>query len=267
MLTKAPFIQARNYTKASRLVVQAIVIHTMEAPEGPKTAENVANWFANQPANGALVNGVRFAGTSAHWNVDNDSVVQSVREQDVAWHAGPVNNWSIGIEHAGYAKQSELEWLDVYSMQMLENSSQLVAEICRRWDIPIIRLTADDLRKGKRNGIFGHNDVTEGLTGGMGHKDPGPFFPWQMYLAMISEKLTALVHADSNVTGIVTGSVLNVRSAPSTQSAIIATIYRGTHVTIREHESAPTAGAPNGWFKIQLADGRLGYVSATYITK
>lgn len=267
MLSRAPFIQARNYTKASRLVVQAVVIHTMEAPEGPKTAENVANWFASQPLNGTIVNGSRFAGTSAHWNVDSDSVVQSVREQDVAWHAGPVNNWSIGVEHAGYAKQSEPEWLDDYSMAMLVWSSQLVAEICRRWDIPVTRLTADDLRKGKRNGIFGHSDVTDGLTGGLGHRDPGKYFPWQMYLTMVAEKLDILVTQDSNVSGIITGTIVNVRSAPSIQAAIIGTLYQGTHVTIREYESAATTGAPNGWFKIQLADGRLGYVSATYITK
>jgi N-acetyl-anhydromuramyl-L-alanine amidase AmpD len=267
MLSKAPFISARNYTRATRLVVQAVCIHTMEAPEGPKTAENVANWFANQPANGTMIDGKRFAGTSAHWNVDNDSVVQSVREQDVAWHAGPVNNWSIGVEHAGYAKQSVPEWLDDYSMAMLVRSSQLMAEICRRWDIPVARLTADDLRKGKRNGIFGHSDVTDGLTGGLGHRDPGEHFPWQMYLTMVAEKLDLLVTADSNVSGLVTASILNVRSAPSSQSALIASLYQGTHVTIREYEQAATPGAPNGWYKIQLADGRLGYVSAAYIAK
>lgn len=258
MLTKAPFVQARNYTKSTRLVVQAVCIHTMEAPDGPVTAENVANWFASQPTNGALVNGVKFSGTSAHWNVDSNSIVQSVREQDVAWHAGPVNNWSIGVEHAGYAKQTEPEWLSDYNMAMLDRSAQLVAEICRRWDIPVQRVTADDLRKGKRNGIFGHMDVTNGLTGGLGHQDPGEAFPWQMYLTNVSEKLAILIQDDAPITGTVTASILNVRSGPSTSAAIIATLAQGTTVTILD--------TPNeNWSQIQLSSGQIGFASSQYI--
>jgi N-acetyl-anhydromuramyl-L-alanine amidase AmpD len=246
MLTKAPFIQARNYTKASRLVVQAVVIHTMEAPEGPKTAENVALWFANQPANGVLVNGKRFAGTSAHWNVDSNNIIQSVREQDVAWHANSANNWSIGVEHAGYARQTTIEWLDKYSMSMLDKSSQLVAEICRRWDIPVTRITANDLRKGRRNGIMGHVDVTDGLQGGLGHRDPGDFFPWQMYLTMVAEKLDAIVVSDKTSAGIVLATMLNIRAAATVSAAVITSVPKGSQLTILDYEPAPTHNAPKG---------------------
>lgn len=267
MLTKAPFVQARNYTKSTRLVVLGICIHTMEAPEGPKTAENVANWFATQPTNGALVNGSKFAGASAHWNVDADSIVQSVREQDIAWHAGPVNNWSIGVEHAGYARQTTVEWLDVYNMAMLDRSANLTAEICRRWDIPVTRLSADDLRKGKKNGFFGHVDVTNGLTGGLGHQDPGNFFPWQMYLTMVAEKLDLLTSLDTHVTGIVTAVKLNVRSAPTTRGTVIASLVQGVNVTILDFDNSFTPDAPSGWYKVQLPSGQIGYVSAEYVTQ
>ncbi len=204
MLTNAPFVQARNYTPRSRLIITGVCIHTMEAPEGPNTAENIANWFKIQPGNGATVDpktmqplavsqgGIHFAGTSAHWNVDSDSIVQSVREHDIAWHAGPANGWSIGVEHAGYARQSSVEWLDAYSLSMLERSAQLVAEICNRWEIPIVRLTGDDLKVGQHAGIFGHVDVTNGLSGGKGHTDPGPFFPWEFYLDMVGQKFETL---------------------------------------------------------------------------
>lgn len=267
MLTKATFIQARNCTKSSRLVVLGICIHTMEAPEGPKTAENVANWFASQPANGTLVNGVKFAGTSAHWNVDSGAIIQSVREQDVAWHAGPVNPWSIGVEHAGYARQTTVEWLDSYSMAMLDKSSQLVAEICRRWDIPVQRLTADDLRKGKRNGIFGHVDVTDGLTGGLGHRDPGEYFPWQMYLANVAEKLDLLISTDGQTTGIVIANELHVRTAPTVDASIIATLPEGVQVVIVDYSMLATPGAPQGWYTLHLPNDQLGYASAEYIAK
>jgi len=267
MLTKAPFIQAKNYTKSTRLVVLGVCIHTMEAPEGAKTAENVANWFAQQPAHGALVNGIKFSGTSAHWNVDANGLVQSVREQDIAWHAGPVNNWSIGVEHAGYARQTTVEWLDKYSMEMLDRSARLVAEICRRWEIPVIKLTAEDLKAGKRSGIFGHVDVTKGLNNGIGHTDPGDYFPWQMYLAMIAEKLDILVSTDGVDVGIVTTKLLNIRSAPSTNAAIIGQLVEGVQISILDHEQFISKPAPNGWYKIQLASGQLGYVAAHLVVK
>lgn len=179
-----PFIQAKSFTRAARGMgkITAIVIHTMEAPEGPATAENVAAWFAGASAPRA----------SAHYNVDPNSIVQSVRDEDIAWHAGPVNDWSIGIEHAGYAKQTAEEWADAASTAILERSAELVAGLCARWEIPVRRLTADDLKRGERAGIFGHVDVTNGLTGGKGHYDPGPHFPWDRYLANVRAKVEAL---------------------------------------------------------------------------
>lgn len=182
------FVQAKNYSKANRTAGQitGVVIHTMEAPEGAATAENVASWFAGASAPQA----------SAHYNVDTDSVVQSVREEDVAWHAGPANGWTVGIEHAGYAKQTPEEWADASSVAILERSADLVAGIVRRWGIPIVRLTADDLKMGRRAGIFGHVDVTRGLSNGVGHTDPGEHFPWEEYIALVKAKVAALEAAE-----------------------------------------------------------------------
>lgn len=175
-MTPIKFQQAKSYSRANRTAIDGVCVHTMEAPEGPATAENVASWFAGANAPKA----------SAHYNVDADSIVQSVLEKDVAWHAGPANGWSIGIEHAGYAKQTAIEWEDLYSTAMLELSAELVGGICRRYDIPVRKLSAEDLRAGERRGIFGHVDVTNGLTGGKGHWDPGPNFPWRRYLERVA---------------------------------------------------------------------------------
>lgn len=179
-----PFVPAKHFTRASRSKGQitAVTIHTMEAPEGAKTAENVAAWFAGPNAPQA----------SAHYCVDSDSIVQSVRDEDIAWHAGPANDWSIGVEHGGYAKQSDAEWSDEYSTAMLERSAELVAGICVRWGIPVRRITADDLARGERRGIFGHVDVTRGLTGGKGHTDPGEHFPWERYLGRVQSHVDAI---------------------------------------------------------------------------
>lgn len=169
------FVQAKNFTRANRTSIDLVVIHTAECGETKNAAENVAAWGAGPNAPQA----------SWHYMVDCDSIVQSVLESDVAWHAGPVNGYSIGVEHAGYAKQSAAEWSDEYSRATLELSAELVGSICRRYGIPVRRLTADDLKRGERRGICGHVDVTMGLTGGKGHTDPGNGFPWSWYLERV----------------------------------------------------------------------------------
>jgi len=171
------FVQARNFTWANRASVDVIVIHTMEAAETLITAENVANWFASEAAPRA----------SAHYNVDGDSIVQSVKEEHVAWHAPGANRNGIGIEHAGYARQSDGEWADPYSRSMLELSAWLVASICKRWGIPVVRLSSEDLIRGKR-GLCGHREVTRAFKKST-HTDPGEHFPWTAYLEAINRLL------------------------------------------------------------------------------
>lgn len=119
-------------------------------------------------------------------NCDADSIVQSVHEHDVAWHAGPANGWSIGVELAGYARQDPAGWADPYSRAMLDRAAALVADVCVRYGIPIRRLEAADLARGERRGIFGHVDVTMGLTNGRGHFDPGAHFPWDGFLQQVA---------------------------------------------------------------------------------
>jgi N-acetyl-anhydromuramyl-L-alanine amidase AmpD len=63
-------------------------------------------------------------------------------------------------------------------------SAKLAADICKRHAIPIVRLSVEDLKAGKR-GLCGHVDITNAFSGGKGHTDPGPAFPWELYLAMV----------------------------------------------------------------------------------
>lgn len=176
------FIQARNYTRSARTKVDLIVIHTMEAHERNDTAENVARWFAGPSAPKA----------SAHYCIDNDSVVQCVRDEDVAWHASQANGRSIGLEHAGFAKQKPEDWDDPFSRAMLILSAALSARLCLKYDIPVCRLTPEQVRAG-RKGFCGHVDVNAAYNGGKGHYDPGPHFPWDRYLEMVGEELDRLV--------------------------------------------------------------------------
>lgn len=183
------FVQARNceirYRPNQRDTIRplnVIVIHTMEAPEKPTTAETVARWFAGPSAPVA----------SAHYCVDQDSIVQCVRDSDIAWHAPGLNETGIGIEHAGYAGQTAEQWQDATSQAILKNSAALVANLCRRYQIPVLRLSPDDLLTGKR-GLCGHIDVTKAYPGPTHtHWDPGPNFPWDQYIQLVNDAAAKL---------------------------------------------------------------------------
>jgi N-acetyl-anhydromuramyl-L-alanine amidase AmpD len=172
-----PFVQARNFTHGRSNEIDVLVIHTMESPEKPDTAESVANWFAGATAPQA----------SAHYCIDDTSVVQCVHDNDVAWHAPGANHNGLGFEHAGRAAQSSANWSDEYSTKMLELSAELVATKCKEHDIPVAWLEPADLRAGRR-GITGHVQVSQAFKRS-DHSDPGTHFPVEAYLALVREQL------------------------------------------------------------------------------
>jgi N-acetyl-anhydromuramyl-L-alanine amidase AmpD len=175
------FVQARNFRRGRRGdAIDLIVLHSMEAPDKPNTAEAVAAWFAGPHAPKA----------SAHYCVDQDSTVQCVRDCDEAWHARGANHNGIGIEHAGHARQTEAEWLDDESARTLARSVELCAALCRAYAIPPVFVDAAGLLRGQR-GITTHAEVSRAWRRSS-HWDPGPGFPLASYVARVAD----LVRAD-----------------------------------------------------------------------
>ena len=175
-----PFVEAVNWSRTVGPQPKSlIVLHSMEAAEAANTAENVAAWFA----------GLRGPAprTSAHYCVDADSVICCVPPDRIAWHAPGANGSGIGIEHAGYARQSRAQWLDDYSIRMLMLSAELTAWLCARFNIPISFIGADHIKRGAR-GITTHAEVTRAYPAKGGtHMDPGVFFPIAEYLRFTVE--------------------------------------------------------------------------------
>jgi N-acetyl-anhydromuramyl-L-alanine amidase AmpD len=174
--SKVTFMQARNFTAANRIAekrIKHVVIHTMEAAEASTTAENVARWFAGANAPKA----------SAHFCIDNDTIVQCVRLRDVAWHAPGANASGIGLEHAGYARQTREQWSDEYSERMLGLSAALAAALCVRFSIPVGFVDAEGLKRGEA-GVTTHHEVSRAFKKS-DHYDPGPNFPMDEYLAAV----------------------------------------------------------------------------------
>lgn len=64
--------------------------------------------------------------------------------------------------------------------------------------------------------------------------------------------------SDSSFKATVTASVLNVRSGPSTNDIVISKINTGTEVEVLEES--------NGWYKVKLKNGQVGWASAQYLS-
>ena len=141
----------------------------MEIAERPDAAEICARWFRTPVSR-----------VSAHYCVDADTVIQCVREKDIAWHARGGNTDSIGVELAGFARQTRRDWQDPYSRAVLVRAATLVADVCRRRRIPVRWLVAADLRAGRR-GLTGHGEVSRAY-GKSDHWDPGDGFPVESFL-------------------------------------------------------------------------------------
>lgn len=190
------WIPAKNFTKAARKKgdVYWLIPHTMEAPEKPSTAEAVARWFggANAPK------------ASAHYCIDDDSIVRGVRTEDVAWAAPGANRYGIQYELAGYAKQSQSDWEDDFSVNMLRRAAGMLAEDSVHFDIPIRRVTVQQLKAARELylagkpvpremwGVIGHHDTSVAFRLST-HYDPGPNFPWERFLADVSSRKRAIL--------------------------------------------------------------------------
>lgn len=165
-----PQYQAKHYYKGRLKPVRLIVIHDMEVRESATTAETVARMFATTDRD-----------ASAHYCIDQDSVVQGVEVMDTAWAAPGANADGIQLEHAGYARQSRAEWLN--DLGTLRQSARLSAQLAARFNIPLRRLSTLQVKDGTSKGFVGHNDVSNAFRLS-DHTDPGPNFPWDTYFAM-----------------------------------------------------------------------------------
>ncbi len=182
-LQQIQMVRALNYTKADRQpeTIKWVVLHSMEGAETATKAENAALWFAGRNK--------RFAAprSSAHYAVDCDSIVQMVHESDVAWAAPGANRGGIHLEHAGKARQSTAQWRDAFSEPMLQLSALLAARTCVTYKLPIRFVTHDELDAGVK-GITTHYEVTmSNLSKHGSHTDPGPNFPMDWYLGLVSD--------------------------------------------------------------------------------
>ncbi|MFI7382656.1 N-acetylmuramoyl-L-alanine amidase [Streptomyces sp. NPDC049813] len=118
-------------------------------------------------------------------------IVQSIKAKDVGWHAGNwyVNAKSIGLEHEGFLAQPD-SW---YTEAMYRSSARLVSYLGKKYGIPL-----------DRQHILGHDTVPGPTTSTIPsmHTDPGPYWDWAHYFALMGRPFHAKGGAKSGVVTI-----------------------------------------------------------------
>lgn len=165
--------------------VRYIVIHYTAGAERNTSAEE-----------GAVIDQNRTDGTSTHYFVDSDSVVQCVLTKNRANAARTKGN-RLGIQYELCGTvQTRAQWLDAASLPTLRNAARQVARDCRKYGIPVRRLSVAETRAAWYDfpagpqGIVGHVDCTYAYPeDGGDHTDPGTQFPWDVFLDMVRAEL------------------------------------------------------------------------------
>ena len=78
---------------------------------------------------------------------------------------------------------------------------------------------------------------------------------------LLSSAIVAIGTTDAYAaqTGTVTASALNIRSGAGTNYSVITKVYKGESVDILD--------TSNGWYKVKLSNGKIGWASSDYITR
>ncbi|XXF78520.1 N-acetylmuramoyl-L-alanine amidase [Myxococcaceae bacterium GXIMD 01537] len=136
------------------------------------------------------------AGVSAHYVVSEDGsdIKQLVRESDRAWHIGAKydctlnsnvdcwrngygsNDFTIGIEHAGFAGQAS------FPVSQIDASAKLSCDISKGQAVPRDR----------------YHIVAHGQLQPATRTDPGPNWPWSDYISRIQTHCADAIIVDSN---------------------------------------------------------------------
>lgn len=167
--------------------ISRVVIHSAVMDCEPGAARLLATWNTRGSTGG-----------SWHYAADPVEVVQCSYDSYVCHHAPP-NDGSLGIEMADRADHEPrpniwtmTRWARPKQRRMLRKTAFLTAELCLAYDLPLVLLTPEALRAG-RKGIATHATVTA-TFGQSTHTDPRTW-PKRRFLRIVRRHARA-VRAD-----------------------------------------------------------------------
>ena len=139
--------------------IDMIVVHCTEG----STAAGAAGWWARP----VVMDGTE---GSAHIVFDDDIAIRAVDDDQVAYGARGYNFNGLHIEIAGFTRWTRDEWLE--HRPRLAAAAAFQGAAHRTYGVPF--------RESTVNGYHSHR----GLPGN-DHTDPGPNFPWDVYLPQV----------------------------------------------------------------------------------
>lgn len=152
---------------------QLAVVHTYECPPG----DNLMDRAAYQET----------AGSSYTILVGLTKTLRANDDDYNPWAAGyTANRRGLHVSALAYAADSRAAWMS--RPGQLGLIADVLADWCTRYGIPPVKLTAAEIRAGKR-GICGHGD-TSAAWGETDHTDPGTGFPWDYVIDLVLKKTT-----------------------------------------------------------------------------
>ena len=130
---------------------------------------------------------------SAHYEVRSQDghVTQMMPTKDIAWDSANESFYqhSVGIEQEGYA----IDGATWYSEAMYRSTASLVRYLAAKYDIPL-----------DRQHILGHDNIPGSSNARIAtqHWDPGPYWDWSHFMALLGAPIHPDAPPSSNVVAI-----------------------------------------------------------------
>lgn len=162
-------IATSNYSSRYGAKVIWVAIHTTE---GIMDASDLGYYWQ------------RINGASSHAGCDNLKTKTYVDPAYASWTLLNGNSRSVNMEICGWASWTRDQWLGPQRGRLVQ-AANWARQMCDRFGIPKRYIGSSGVARGEA-GIIGHVDYTNG-TGDGSHWDPGPGFPWDVFISLVNE--------------------------------------------------------------------------------
>lgn len=152
------------------------VLHDAETPLKAGYAGSIASYFTRNTNS-----------TSAHFMLDPVATIQMLDTARIGWHCGNGNPRSIGIEQAGYAAFSPVDWTTPDGQRQMGRLAALLQDIHAVHGIGLFWMSDQQIRDAHAGRIVGgwttHREVAR-VLGGSVHTDPMPNYPLDQLMSL-----------------------------------------------------------------------------------
>lgn len=177
-------IATSNFSSRNGAKVIWVAIHTTE---GIMDADDLGYYWQ------------RITSASSHAGCDNTKTRTYIDPQYASWTLLNGNSKSVNMEICGWAKWTREEWLGAQKGRLIQ-AANWARQMCDKFGIPKKYIGSAGVARGEA-GIIGHVDYTNGAKDG-NHWDPGPGFPWDVFIQLVQEGGKSEMSAEDAYNGV-----------------------------------------------------------------